>query len=149
MIRVALRRPADPLQELSYRISLQELAPQPQPGFMGVQVALRIGLPVFVAPDKAVAAPRLAWSLTLTPDKRVRVGLQNQGNAHVQVSDFSLYLPGSEQPIATEAGSSYLLAGQTKAWLLPVELPQSTRRLHLKAYTDAGNADTEIVLGRP
>ena len=36
VLRVALRRPLDPRQEMNYRIFLQEIAPPPQPGFRGV-----------------------------------------------------------------------------------------------------------------
>ena len=56
IIRAALRRPADANNELSYRIHLQELPPAPTPGFMGVNVAMRVGLPVFVESLKGIGA---------------------------------------------------------------------------------------------
>jgi len=149
VIRVGLRRQADASSELSYRISLQELPPQPAPGVTGVQVALRIGLPVFVQPENGLAAPKLLWSVAQMPDRQLKVVLNNQGNAHVQISDFALYLPASEQAIASEAGSSYVLAGQTREWLLKTSAAQSGGPLRLKASTDAGNIETDLVLGRP
>ena len=69
IVRVGLRRPPDPRSELAYRVFLQEVPPPPKPGFTGLQVALRVGLPVFVAPG-APAARRLEWSAA---DRRRRL----------------------------------------------------------------------------
>jgi fimbrial chaperone protein len=151
VIRAALRRPADAASELSYRINLQELPPPPVAGFNGVQVALRIGLPVFVQSIKGGAAPKMAWNIQRMPDNQFKVGLKNTGNAHVQVTDFALYLPDSDKVIAGEASSTYVMAGQTREWLLKSTSSDKIAdgRLHLKAYTDAGDVDTDLVLGKP
>ena len=50
IVRIALRRPLDPQRELNYRLFLQEVAPPPRPGFSGLQVALRISMPIFARP---------------------------------------------------------------------------------------------------
>jgi fimbrial chaperone protein len=151
VIRAALRRPADATKELSYRINLRELPPPPAAGFNGVQVALRIGLPVFVQSIKGEAAPKMSWAIQRMPDNQFKLGLKNTGNAHVQVTDFALSLPGSKEAIATEATSSYIMAGQTREWLLKSTLSNQIAdgRVHLKAFTDAGDVDTDLVLGRP
>jgi fimbrial chaperone protein len=151
VVRAALRRKADPASELAYRINLQELPTQPAPGFTGVQVALRVGLPVFVQPQKGAAAPKMTWSVSRQPNDMLKVGMRNSGNAHVQVSDFSLSAPGSDQAISVASGSRYILAGQAGEWLLK---PSSTEkiggdRLRLKAYTDDEAVDTVLVLARP
>lgn len=151
VIRVALRRQADTLNELTYRINLQELPPRPQPGFMGVQVALRVSLPVFIKPHDNNVLPKMTWNVARLPDNMLKVGLKNDGGAHVQVSDFSLSAPGSAQQLANESGSSYVLAGQSREWLLKMNSPKkiSSGSLHLKAFTDAGDVDTEILLDKP
>lgn len=151
IIRAALRRPADVSSELTYRIYLQELPPPPAPGFSGLQVALRIGLPVFVKPQQGKASPKMAWSVVQAPDNSLKLTLQNQGNAHVQVSDFAIRVPGNDKPIAAESGSSYVLAGQTREWLLTADFPAEIAdgRLRLKAYTDVGDVDVELPVGRP
>lgn len=150
IIRAALRRPADPKNELSYRINLQELPPAPAPGFTGVQVALRIGLPVFVQTEKGGAVPKMEWSIQRMPDNQLKVTLKNRGNAHVQVTDFSLYLPATDQSVAGEAGSKYIMAGQMHEWLLKTSSPVTPTdgRLRLKAFTDAGDVDALLSLGR-
>jgi fimbrial chaperone protein len=151
IIRAALRRPADAKNELTYRINLQELPGQPAPGFTGLQVALRIGLPVFVKPKTGEASPKMLWSVARMPGNTLKVELHNQGNAHVQVSDFALYIPGEDRAIVNQSGSSYVLAGQAHEWLLKTGASEkiSGGRLHLKAYTDAGNVDTELALDKP
>lgn len=151
VIRVALRRSADPSKELAYRINLQELPTQTATEATGVQVALRIGLPVFVQSLKGDAVPKMAWSVARAPNNQLKVRAQNQGNAHVQVSDFSLQAAGAAQPVASESASSYVLAGQTREWLLKISSSQTIAngRLRLIAFTDADKVDTELVLGSP
>src|SRR4029079_19830605 len=45
-VRLALRRPADPDRERSYRIVVSEVPGPPQPAFTGAQFALKLRLPV-------------------------------------------------------------------------------------------------------
>ena len=63
LVRVALRRAADAQRELSYRLILTEVPQQASPEFTGLNVALRLSLPIFVAPI-TTAEPRLEWSAT-------------------------------------------------------------------------------------
>jgi fimbrial chaperone protein len=151
VIRVALRREADSTNELTYRINLQEIPSQPKPGFMGVQVALRVSLPVFIKQQEGKVVPNMVWKVSRLPDNMLKVGLKNQGSAHIQVSDFSLSAPAGDKQIASESGSSYVLAGQSREWLLKMSTPKkiTSDSLRLKAYTDAGNIDTELVLDKP
>jgi fimbrial chaperone protein len=151
VIRVALRRSADPSKELAYRINLEELPVEPATDITGVQVALRIGLPVFVQSLKGDAAPKMSWSVARAPDSQLKVQVRNQGNAHVQISDFSLSAVGSDSALTRESASSYVLAGQSREWLLKTSPSQTVAngRLHLMAFTDADKVDTELVLGSP
>ena len=151
IVRAALRRQSDPGQELAYRINIEEIPHAPAPGVTGVQVALRIGLPVFVASKSGKSAPKMQWSAMRTSGDELTVALHNAGNAHIQVTDFSLSIPGSDAMVATEQRSSYVLAGQSKTWSLkPTASDQlSGARLRLRVYTDAGDADQEIPLDRP
>jgi fimbrial chaperone protein len=150
VVRAALRRQADPSKELTYRINLQEIPPAPAPGATGVQVALRIGLPVFVKSKNAKSAPKMEWSVLRKTDGNLAVTLHNPGSAHIQVSDFSLLMPGSNALVASEQGSSYVLAGQSREWNLKPAAPEAmtVARLRLKVFTDAGDADQELPLDR-
>jgi fimbrial chaperone protein len=151
IVRVALRRQADASNELTYRISLQELPSPPVVGFQGVKVALRVTLPVFVQSQTGKAAPKIDWTVSRQHDNSLKVVMRNRGNAHIQISDFALYLPGHTQPLANEEVSSYVLSGQSHEWLLKTSDKEKMigNRLRLKAFTDAANIDTEIVLRKP
>jgi fimbrial chaperone protein len=145
IVRVGLRRAADPQRELTYRLYLQEVPPPPKPGFTGLQVALRVGLPVFVAPV-APGIRRLEWSAQIRPDGALVIAAQNTGNGHVQVTDFELRLPSAGESVAHESSLAYVLAGQRRQWTLsaPADRVKSARELRLKAFTDAGEIDTPV-----
>lgn len=145
IVRVGLRRAPDPQRELTYRVYLQEVPPPPKPGFTGLQVALRVGLPVFVAPV-APGLRRLEWSAQVRPDGTIVMAAQNTGNAHVQVTDFELRLPGAGASIAHESSLAYVLAGQRRQWTLSAaaDRVRSASELRLKAFTDAGEIDTPV-----
>ena len=149
IVRVGLRRGPEPQRELTYRLYLQEVPPPPKPGFSGLQVALRVGLPVFVAPT-VPSIRRLEWSAQVGPDGAIRLAAQNTGNAHVQVTDFELGLPGAKDSIAHESTLAYVLAGQRRLWTLPAppDRVKSVSELRLKAYTDAGEIDTAVKVER-
>lgn len=145
VVRVGLRRSPDAERELSYRVFLQEVPGPPKLGAPGVQMALRIGLPVFVVPVVPVKSD-LRWRVEHATKDTLRVSAQNAGNAHVQIIDFRLTPAGSEKSIAETEGSAYLLTGQNKEWLLKPNGPVTIERLLLKARTDSGEITAEIVL---
>jgi fimbrial chaperone protein len=151
IIRVALRRKAGNSSELAYRVNLQELPPPTRPDFMGVQVALRVGIPVFVQPLTGAAAPKVTWKVSRAADHTLKVHALNQGQAHIQISDVALYAAGGSQPITDEAAASYLLPGQSHTWLMKTGSPVQAAggQLRIKANTDAENIDTEVQLEKP
>jgi len=146
IVRVGLRRPPDRTREVAFRLYLQEIPGPPQPGFQGLQVALRIGLPVFVDPLTAVTRD-FEWSAVRAADGQIKVMLRNRGNVHLQVYDLALRTDAAE-PIAGESQLTYVLAGETREWLLPLRrtLPVSVPMLRLNAFTDAGEIDASVRL---
>ena len=148
LIRIGLRRAPDAQHELSYRLFLQEVPPPPQPGFQGLQVALRIGLPIFVQPKSGPAKAALVWDAELRRPGALSLRLRNQGTGHIQISDVQMYLPGEKEPVAAQSSLAYVLPGQSREWDLPLREAgvKKTDRLRLKVATDAGSIDTEIDL---
>jgi fimbrial chaperone protein len=152
IIRAGLRRDPDARKELSYRLFLQEVPPPPKPGFQGLQVALRVGLPVFVQPRQGPATASLVWDVRLQSEDRIRVQLRNEGTGHIQISELGLFLPDREAPVAEVSSLTYVLPGQSRVWELKSQAPRllkSTDRLRLKVSTDAGSIDTAIDLATP
>jgi fimbrial chaperone protein len=148
VVRVGLRRAPDAHRELAYRLFLQEIPPPPKPGFQGLRVALRIGVPVFVVPAVA-AAPVLRWQAARAPQGQLKVSLANSGNAHVQVANFKLAVVGGED-LGTHQVSAYVLPGQSRDWLVKASpMPAAGAVLRLTAQTDAGDVQAEPVVEKP
>jgi len=149
LIRVGLRRAPDAQRELTYRIFLQELPPPPNPDFNGTKMLMRVSLPVFVLP-KVTAKPVLSWHAVRTSDGALKISLSNSGNAHIQIANFSLSLPGSAQPWITQQASNYVLIGQSFDWILPANadysIPKSGATIQLFAQTDAGDIEAEVLV---
>lgn len=147
IVRVGLRRAPDNARELDYRLFLQEVPPPPKPGFQGLVVALRVGLPVFVAPAHGQAAPRIAWNAARVSDKNaIQLTAVNDGNAHLQVAEVSVMPVAGAEAAASTSGLAYILPGQRRSWTLPLTTKLTASRIRVKAVTDAGNLETEIDL---
>ena len=147
-LRIGLMRRPDPSRQLTYRLFLQEIPP-PKPGQQGVSVALRLSLPVFVAPV-APAAPQLRWEVKPVSDGTLTLALANAGNAHVQLVDVKLALPDGTL-LAEQQVGTYVLAGQARSWTLKPNLPWSGGALKLSARTDGGEVNAEVgaAAGKP
>lgn len=148
VVRIGLRRAADPQRELAYRLYLQEVPQAPKPGFQGLQVALRLGVPVFVNAIDG-AAPKLRWSARRTSDGKLLLRASNEGTAHIQVANFTL-APAQGAPFPTQHPAAYLLPGQSREW--PLKLPATPplgASLKLVAQTDAGEAKADVVVESP
>lgn len=148
IIRLGLRRAPDAQHELSYRIFLQEVPPPPRPGFQGLQVALRVGLPIFVQPRQGPAKATLVWDAQLRSPDAVSLKLHNRGTGHIQISDVELYHGAESDPLASQSSLVYVLPGQSREWDLKLRRPGVTAkdRVRLKVSTDAGAVDTDISL---
>lgn len=148
IIRVGLRRPPDSRRELAYRLFLQEVpaatAPQNKDG---VSVVLRFGIPIFVAPAGAAPRPLLEWRAVMATQKALRIEAINRGDAHVQVSGFSLAAADGGPLLAQHQGMDYLLPEQGRHWLVTIDQarPPGTQ-LRIVAQTDAGEISAEVVL---
>ncbi len=174
VVRVALLRPADERRELSYRLLLDEVPPAPAADFRGLQMALRISMPIFVMPRDAVA-PALGARLIERDGQRL-LALANRGHAHLQLNSFSLQRHlNTLQPAAASAGKGnvagdaagtaagtasivadpdvlfthgknlYLLPGQQRELPLPAALPLSPdETLTLHAHTPGGRLEFHV-----
>jgi len=141
IVRIGLRRDADPARELAYRVFLQEVPPPPKAEFKGLRVALRMGIPVFVLPPAAVA-PQLRWRAQAMREGGLSLSLRNDGNAHIQVMEVRLAHP-AEREIAAERTPVYVLPGQSQGWRMKGSAP-SGATVRLRARTDGADVDTDL-----
>lgn len=145
VVRVGLRRPPDPTRELTYRLYLQELPPPPKPDFQGLQVALRFSVPVFVLPP-IPPKPLLQWKLSRTAQGQLKLGLQNSGNAHVQIASFNL-APVGGGPLPRQQAATYVLPGQSREWLVEAASALAAGTTYrLVAQTDGGDVQADVVV---
>jgi fimbrial chaperone protein len=147
LVRVGLRRAPEARNELAYRLYVQEVPPPPQPGFSGLQVALRIGIPVFVA---ARASPERAidWSAKLDPGGALTITARNRGSVNLQVRSIAAEAPDTRASWASDSALTYVLPGSDRSWTLPPTGTAAGRpaSVVVKAATDAGDVDTRLAV---
>jgi fimbrial chaperone protein len=148
LVRVALRRPADAQRELTYRLILTEVPQLASPEFTGLNVALRLSLPIFVAPT-TTAEPRIEWSGALSGEGAIALTARNAGNAHARVLNFNVAPTAGSTPGIRQDVTAYILPGQARTWTLDHEQNETIsssdwQRLRLKGTTEAGDFEVEI-----
>jgi fimbrial chaperone protein len=152
IIRAGLRRAPDAKIELPYRVYLQEAPPPPKPGFQGLQVALRVGLPLFVQPMQGPAHASLVWSLHRASPDVLRLDLKNEGNGHIQVAEVQLLPTAGGKAVATQSALTYVLPAQAHSWEFKITADQAAAlgaHPRVKATTDVGSVESELALAAP
>jgi fimbrial chaperone protein len=144
IVRVALRRPANRSRELSYRLFLQEVpqaAPQPQ---SGLTVALRLSLPVFVAPERASARAQIDWLARWHADGSLELKAVNRGEAHLQVQSLQVELDASQRELNVPP-ARYILPGAEASWLVsPPADANRTSLVRVHGTSDRGDFSVDV-----
>lgn len=109
VLRVGLRKPVESGVERSHRIWLSQV-PTPQEGDSGVQMLLRVSLPVFVT---GLATPPAQASWQRQGDT---LELHNSGGRYLQVRALQLR---SDEGATASFGPCYALPGRRCRWTLP------------------------------
>lgn len=146
LVRVALRRPADPRLELSYRLLLTEVPQKADPQSTALNMALQLSLPVFVEPP-GLAVPRLEWSSD-TSDEGVALIARNTGTAHSRIVNFTATPDGAGVPVYQQNVATYILPGQARTWTIDNKNVTTTagttwHRLGVKGTSEAGDFEVE------
>ena len=136
VIRVALRAPPDASRELSYRVFFQEVPVPNSVATNSLNIALRVGVPVFVEPQQK-AVGKLEWAMHHSADGKLEVEAINQGTAHVQVTGFEISLEGRPERIPVEQ-MKYVLPGSRTRWT--VEIPENLANVPATAWI-VGSSD--------
>jgi fimbrial chaperone protein len=118
-VRVGYDQPGPPSGERSYRLFVQEL-PVKKPGEKVVRIALRVGIPVFIAPRNP--RPVLSYENTRIADGQLQVMFKNSGNAHSVIQKISVtgLDEAGKEVFAKEVSGWYVLPGVSRAF--PVEV---------------------------
>lgn len=147
VVRIGMRAQPDAKQETCYRLYLTEVPPAPTPGFRGVQIALRMGIPVFVNPS-VDTEPTLQWSVKQLAPSDLQVSATNIGNAHAQVLKWELR-SSDQSKVLTQDTGSYVLPGASHTWIVKLTAPLAANTpLEITADTDRGTLHAQLVLGK-
>jgi fimbrial chaperone protein len=144
IVRVARRPSADSGSEVPYRLFFQEVPDSTPQSGTGLKIALRVGIPVFVA--AAGAAPELTFSAAPTADGAVEITAANHGRAHVQITDFEV---NGDNGVAVGGVSSsrYLLPGASARWTLkPAAGKAPGETLRIQGHSDQGPIAADVAL---
>lgn len=149
IFRVAMRHVNPSEKELSYRLFLQEVIEQAKRDKPGLHFALRIGLPVFIAPVKKLP-DNVQWK-AWKDNKNLYIKASNLGNSHVQVSHLLLLEKKEKKPYLDKNVFRYLLPGMSYTWKLSLNTKtklklKPTQLSQLEATTDAGVLNSEIAI---
>ena len=152
IVRLGLRRPVDATKELTYRLYLHEqpkINEQPKTAEESgtMKVALRFGIPVFIAPAVKAAKPVLVWTVTPESKNAWRVSAFNKGDSHVQIWNTQLLSDDAATPVAQIKGMSYLLTGQKRSWMVtPNAAVTLGKKIKVMSQTDIGEQNATVQL---
>lgn len=143
-LRVGLRVPPEPDQELSYRLFLQELPSPEGKDVTGLQMVTRLSLPVFVAPASAEASPGVRWVAQRGPAGRLLLAAYNAGSGHALVTDLVLVLDNGHH--VSLGGNHYLLPSTDRVWVVKPggAAVADTASLKLTAKVNGGGIDVSL-----
>ena len=120
VVRVGLKVPSA-TNEKSYRLFIEELPPQAEPGKKGAQVlfVLRFGVPVFVRPDKEQLSGSIE-AIEATPTAAL-IMVRNTGNQNFQIQSLNV---SAGTAYTKEIVGGYVLAGASKQ--ITAQIPADT-----------------------
>jgi len=144
VVRIALRGAPDARLERAYRVLVSEV-PVPQlkvaPDASGFRVALRMDLPLFVAPlQPAQPAPEYTFEPTTS-----RLVVRNSGTGHARYTNAVVFQAGrkvAELPVFT------VLPGGMRHFDLPKERVAPGSELRLQAESNAGPVEAAVATAR-
>lgn len=123
-LRIGLLRPSNGDTERAYRLYFTELSsPAPLQQGSGIGVRLRIGIPVFIAPNQS-QPQTLKWFAHQEADGWQLIA-RNDGNTHVRAAQ--LMLVGSSGSSHVELPGNYVLARSSLTIPLNDKIPPGSR----------------------
>lgn len=161
ILRVALREPHKGATERTFRLHLTEV-PKARDENSALNVALRISIPVFVAPVAGVepgttaanaktaadqTAKPLSWQAKQAADGKLELSVTNPGPVHTQLSQISITESKDSSAQAVPIGTGYVLAGATRRWRIDAPAGTATR-LQVSGQADGKQIAADLPLAR-
>lgn len=147
VIRVALREVPQDAGESAYRIYFHEVPQAPSATFRGLQMALRVGIPVFVGPPGVALAAHPIWRARRTTKGGVVLSVLNQGNAHFHIRELQVR-DGADADLLQD-GPVYVLPGQTHQWNIEASRARQSGPLQVNAVSNVSVAPFALQVEAP
>lgn len=139
LVRIAHRN-RDKSVEMAYRVRFHEVPAPPPPGFVGVQTALKLDVPLFFSPTSSRG--ELEWHAERNPDGKLELSISNTGTRFARFAEIELQKGG--KATGRMQGPLYVLPGNTRE----LEFPELyvTRGEKYKVVSRMGAARQEVLL---
>lgn len=138
LVRVGALRKADLKSELAYRLLLEEIPAPVPPDFKGLQVLLKVSVPVFLLPANS-KREKFEASLSEIDSTLISLRIVNSGNVSVHLRDISLHPADSPETIlATSQSSLYVLPAQQGSVIFNATKLDFGKKFLIKATTPSG-----------
>lgn len=139
VVRLALARPADNAQQLTYRLIVREVpeVTAPKDRTVAVPIALALSMPVFVTPPPAKR--QLACEVE-RGSAALQTACRNDGSAYAQVRQLTLARGGAQ--LAQFEGGVYVLPGARKTVALQGNAAIPAGDATLSVVFDDGKTET-------
>ena len=136
------------MRELPYRIFFQEVPQALRMSSNTLNVALRVGVPVFVHATRPEEGMYLDWQATRQKSGELVVTATNSGNTHVQVTGFELNFGAAKQGLPVSA-IKYVLPGSSVSWTVMPPEGADFSRLEVNGHSDHGDFAAEAAVVAP
>jgi fimbrial chaperone protein len=133
--------------EQAFRVFFREVPPAAPAGGGALRVAVRLGIPVFVAARDA--QPALQWQAALRVDGTAALTLINRGTRHARAAEVRLLAADSDVVVARAEGFRYVLAGARQSWQLQPTVKLTPGAYRVVAQFEGGVREHAIALVRP
>ena len=133
--------------EGTFRLFIQEIPSQPAEDATAVQVAMRIGIPVFLPPTNFVK-PALNWQIKTGDQGGTWMTVVNEGTSHALISGIQLK---QEEFLFQTNTHQYVLPGATISWRLDLANPITGAlpgSVDMIASTDQGSYEETLQIGK-
>lgn len=134
LIRVGLLKKTVETQEKTYRLFIEEV-PSDLQKKVGLNIALRASLPIFVKPLNISLMPQITWKMRQKTNDSFLLTAHNTGNSHVQILGFSI-LANNSEVFKNPKVLSYLLPNSQKEWLIKSSTLEANQKIQLMTKTD-------------
>ena len=138
VVRVGLRRAIEGGVQKHHRVWLSQVATPGSDSESGVQMLLRVSLPVFVT-GSGTGAPQAVWQRQAGSGA---IELGNSGQRHLHVRELRLLAEGEK---TATLGPCYALPGGLCRWQLPADWRD--KAVHIEADSDAGTLRSKFDAG--